>query len=115
MAVCLKGKKILVLGASGFVGFSLALELAKTNEVHGMARFRDASVRRRLEDAGLTIIVKDVTKNRLDDVPTDGNGLKIKLSLLGCFARLNSLALSHFPFFSLRTCPEQGERGQDHP
>jgi NAD(P)-dependent dehydrogenase (short-subunit alcohol dehydrogenase family) len=47
----LKGKKILVLGVSGFVGFSLALELAKTNEVHGIARFRDESVRRLLEDA----------------------------------------------------------------
>jgi nucleoside-diphosphate-sugar epimerase len=40
------GKKILVSGASGFLGFSLALELARTNEVHGMARFRHEPVRK---------------------------------------------------------------------
>jgi nucleoside-diphosphate-sugar epimerase len=67
----LKGKKILVSGASGFVGLSLALELAKTNEVHGLARFQDESIRRLLENAGVIIIVKDVMKQGLDDVPTD--------------------------------------------
>lgn len=82
MADCLKGKKILVLGASGFVGFSLALELAKSNEVHGIARFRDTSVRRRLEDAGLRIIAKDATKDRLDDVPTDYDYVFSELAML---------------------------------
>lgn len=78
----MKGKKILVLGASGFVGFSLALELAKTNEVHGIARFRDESVRRLLEDAGVTIIAKDVTKDRLDDVPADYGYVFNELAML---------------------------------
>ena len=78
----MKGKKILVLGASGFVGFSLALELAKTNEVHGIARFRDESVRRLLEDAGVTIIAKDVTKDRLDDVPADYDYVFNELAML---------------------------------
>lgn len=66
----MKGKKILVTGASGFVGFSLALELAKSNEVHGMARFRDESVKRLLEDVGVTTIAKNA-RDRLDDVPVD--------------------------------------------
>ena len=51
-----KGKKILVTGASGFVGLPLALDLAKTNKVHGIARFRDDSVRRILEDARMKTI-----------------------------------------------------------
>ena len=78
----MKGKKILVSGASGFVGFSLALELVKTNEVHGIARFRDESVRRLLEDAGVTIIAKDVTKDRLDDVPADYGYVFYELAML---------------------------------
>ena len=49
--------------------FPLALELAKTNQVHGIARFRDDSVKRLLEDIGVTIITKDVITNRWEDVP----------------------------------------------
>ena len=78
----MKGKKILVSGASGFVGFSLALELASSNEVHGIARFRDASMRRILEDAGVTIIVKDVTGDGLDNVPTDFDYVFNELAML---------------------------------
>jgi len=78
----LKGKKILVSGASGFVGLSLALELAKANQVHGMARFRDASVRGILEDAGVILITKDVTTERLDDVPTDYDYVFSELAML---------------------------------
>ena len=95
----MKGKKILVLGASGFVGFSLALELAKTNEVHGLARFRDESVRRLLEDAGVTIIAKDVTKDRLDDVPADYGYVFNELAMLrNCddFPKEAFLANTHF-------------------
>jgi nucleoside-diphosphate-sugar epimerase len=78
----LKGKKILVLGASGFVGFSLALELAKTNEVHGIARFRDESVRGLLKNTGVTIIAKDAVKDRLDGVPTDYDYVFNELAML---------------------------------
>jgi nucleoside-diphosphate-sugar epimerase len=78
----LKGKKILVFGASGFVGFSLALELAKSNEVHGIARFRDGSMRRMLEDAGVTIIPKDVTRDGFDDIPTDCDYVFNELAML---------------------------------
>jgi nucleoside-diphosphate-sugar epimerase len=78
----LNGKKILVSGASGFVGLALSLELVKTNEVHGMARFRDESVRRVLESAGVTIIAKDATKDRLDDVPSDYDYVFNELAML---------------------------------
>ena len=78
----MKGKKILVSGASGFVGFALALELVKTNEVHGIARFRDEYVRRLLENAGVTIIAKDASKDRLDDVPADYDYVFNELAML---------------------------------
>ena len=78
----MKGEKILVLGASGFVGFSLSLELAKSNEVHGIARFRDESVRRLLGNAGVTVIAKDAVKDRLDDVPPDYDYVFNELAML---------------------------------
>jgi len=78
----LKGKKMLVTGASGFVGSCLALELAKYNEVHGLARFRDESVRRLLEDAGVKVISKDVSRDRFDDVPTDYDYVFSELAML---------------------------------
>ena len=81
----MKGKKILVTGASGFVGSSLAFELAKNNEVHGLARFRNDSVRRLLEDTGVEIIAKDVVIDRLDEVPTDYDYVFSELAMLrGC-------------------------------
>jgi UDP-glucuronate 4-epimerase len=80
--VYLRGKKILVTGASGFVGFSLAMELAESNEVYGLARFTDISVRKTLEDAGVTIIAKDVARNALDNVPTDCDIVFSELAML---------------------------------
>ena len=74
--------KILVLGASGFVGFSLALELVKTNEVHGIARFQDESVRRLFENAGVSIVAKDVAKDGLDDVASDHDYMFNELTML---------------------------------
>lgn len=81
----MKGKKILVTGASGFVGSSLALELAKSNEVHGLARFREGSVRRLLEETGVKIISRDVARDGLDGVPTDYDYVFSELAMLrGC-------------------------------
>jgi nucleoside-diphosphate-sugar epimerase len=78
----LKGKKILVTGASGFVGSFLAFELAKNNDVHGLARFREDSMRRLLEDNGVEIIAKDVVKDKLDGVPTDYDYVFSELAML---------------------------------
>lgn len=67
----MEGKKILVAGVSGFVGYRLALELCQSNEVHGLARFRDEKVKQHLESKGVICVAKDVSKDSLDDLPVD--------------------------------------------
>ncbi len=67
----MKGQKILVTGAPGLVGSALTLELCKNNEVYGLARFSDAGMRTKLEQAGVSIIQKDVHRESLDDLPDD--------------------------------------------
>lgn len=67
----LKGKKILVTGASGMVGSSIALGLSANNDVWGLARFNDHRLRARLENAGVRLITKDITKDSIEDIPTD--------------------------------------------
>lgn len=81
----MEGKKVLVTGASGLVGCALALELCKNNEVYGLARFRDATVRRQLEQAGMSIIQKDVPRDTLDDLPDDFDYVFSELVMIaGC-------------------------------
>ncbi len=68
----MKGKKVLVTGASGFLGLEVALQLCKDgNEVYGLARFRDSAAREQLESAGARIIQKDVHTEKINDLPTD--------------------------------------------
>jgi len=67
----MKGKKVLITGAPGLVGSALALELSKNNEVYGLARFTDAVMRRKLEQAGVSIFQKDVYRESLNDLPDD--------------------------------------------
>ncbi|MFC1926176.1 NAD-dependent epimerase/dehydratase family protein [Chloroflexota bacterium] len=67
----MKGQKVLVVGASGFVGCKLALDLCRDNEVYGLARFRDEKVKKQLESGGVTCISKDMLKESLDDLPGD--------------------------------------------
>lgn len=65
----MEGKKVLITGASGLIGFDLARELCKTNQVYGLARFSDANIRQELESLGVTCIAKDVLTDDLDDLP----------------------------------------------
>ncbi len=67
----LEGKTILVTGASGNMGEATATLLAQRNTVYGVARFSDPSSRRRLEEAGVTCIKKDIGVDSLDDLPDD--------------------------------------------
>ena len=67
----LSGEKILVTGAAGRIGFPLTRELAKSNEVWGMARFSSPNDRPRLEALGVTCVRKDLARDSLDDVPGD--------------------------------------------
>jgi nucleoside-diphosphate-sugar epimerase len=67
----LQGKKIVVTGATGQVGFPVAVALAKDNEVVAPARFSDPAARERLEKAGVRCVTADLGAGQLDEVPTD--------------------------------------------
>ena len=67
----LQGEKIVVTGATGQVGFPVAVALAKENEVVAPARFSDPSAKERLEAAGVTCVTADLGAGQLDEVPTD--------------------------------------------
>lgn len=67
----LNGKKVLVCGVTGTIGQGLAYALARENEVHGLARFRDMEKWKWLEERGIHIMAKDVRRDPLDDIPTD--------------------------------------------
>ena len=65
--------KILVVGASGSVGFPLAMALATdpSNDVWGLARFSDPASKRALEAAGITCVTADLGTGDLGDLPDD--------------------------------------------
>jgi len=65
----LSGKRVLVTGASGLVAFPVAAELAKSNEVHAVARFSDAEQRRALDKAGANTIAFDLADPDLSPLP----------------------------------------------
>ena len=79
----MNGKRVLVAGASGFVGSALVLQLCKDgNEVYGLARFRDSALREQLESAGVGIIQRDVHTERIDDLPGDFDYVFSELAML---------------------------------
>ena len=67
----LKGEKIVVTGATGQVGFPVAVALAKDNEVVAPARFSDPKARERLETAGVRCVTADLGAGQLDEIPSD--------------------------------------------
>lgn len=67
----LSGAKILVTGPTGQVALPLTLGLAADNDVWGVARFRDAAARERLEAAGVTCVTADLATTDFSEVPTD--------------------------------------------
>jgi nucleoside-diphosphate-sugar epimerase len=64
----LRGKRILVTGPAGQIGFPLARALARDNEVWGIARFGDAAGRQRCEAEG-------IRTRRVDLADPDWSGL----------------------------------------
>ena len=56
----ISGEKILVTGGAGRVAFPIARELAKRNEVWGMARFSNPADPQRLKAHGITPIKRDL-------------------------------------------------------
>ena len=69
--MALEGKKILVTGPTGQVGFVVAKAFAKNNEVWGAARFSDEGKKKALEEAGVKCIAVDFEKSDFSAIPTD--------------------------------------------
>ena len=65
------GKKILVTGATGRVALPMIRVLAQSNDVWGLARFRDPALRDVLEGLGVACVQKDLASDPFDDLPTD--------------------------------------------
>jgi nucleoside-diphosphate-sugar epimerase len=66
-----EGSKILVTGPAGHLTTPIVRELAKCNEVWGLARFSDSEARSKLEALGVTCVKKDIARDPLDDLPED--------------------------------------------
>ena len=67
----LSGEKILITGAAGGVASPITRQLAKHNEVWGVARFTDPKDRQKLEAMGVRCVRKDLGRDTLDDLPDD--------------------------------------------
>jgi len=69
----LRGKKIVVTGATGQVGGPVAAALAADNEVYGAARFSDTAARDRLEAAGVRCVAMDLATGDVGALPADAD------------------------------------------
>ncbi len=65
------GEKILITGPAGRIAFGLAKSLAADNEVWGIARFRDSTLREEVEALGVTTRTVDIAEGQFGDLPTD--------------------------------------------
>ncbi len=67
----LSGRKILVTGPAGQIAFPLAQELARDNEVWGVARFSKPGSRERVEAAGVRTVAADLSGADYSGLPDD--------------------------------------------
>jgi UDP-glucuronate 4-epimerase len=67
----LENQKILIAGPTSQVAFPLARELAKHNEVYGLARFSKEPDRERVESIGVKPLPVDLAEDALGEVPDD--------------------------------------------
>jgi nucleoside-diphosphate-sugar epimerase len=67
----LRDSKILITGPTSQVAFPLARELAKHNQVHGLARFSKPEDRERVEKIGVHVIQADLAADDLASLPED--------------------------------------------
>lgn len=67
----LSGERILVTGPAGQIAEPLVRALSTDNEVWGIARFRDAAARERIESYGVTTRRVDLATGDLGDLPRD--------------------------------------------
>jgi UDP-glucuronate 4-epimerase len=66
-----RGEKILITGVTGKISFPIARELARDNEVWGVARLADATQRERLVAIGVRPVPLDVSRADFDTLPDD--------------------------------------------
>jgi len=69
----LRGKSIVVTGATGQVAEPVAMALARDNEVVGAARFKDQHARERLEAAGVRCVSIDLASGDVGSLPADAD------------------------------------------
>lgn len=67
----LEGRKILITGPAGQIAFPMARELARRNEVWGIARFSDPASRQEVEDAGIRTLAIDLARPDFSELPRD--------------------------------------------
>jgi len=67
----LENQKILVTGPSSQVGFPVARELARNNEVWGLARFRKEAEREKVEAIGVRTYAADLAESSFAELPDD--------------------------------------------
>jgi UDP-glucuronate 4-epimerase len=67
----LSGEKILITGVTGKAVLPIAVALARTNEVWGMARFSDPGRRAQVEALGITPFAADIGSGQFDGLPTN--------------------------------------------
>ena len=67
----IEGKRVLITGPAGQVALPVTRALAATNDVIGIARFRDPVTRAELEGLGVTCIPVDLAAGDFDQVPDD--------------------------------------------
>ncbi len=67
----ISGAKILVTGPAGQIAFPLAAQLARDNEVWGVARFTVPGSRDRVAAAGIRPVAADLAGDDLSALPTD--------------------------------------------
>ena len=65
----MKDSRVLITGPTGQVGLPLATALARDNEVWGVARFKDAAARERLESAGVQCVPVDLGAGDYEGLP----------------------------------------------
>jgi len=67
----MRDEKVLITGPAGQVAFPITKELAKTNDVWGIARFGKPADRERVEALGVTCVTLDMGRDSFDALPDD--------------------------------------------
>jgi nucleoside-diphosphate-sugar epimerase len=74
MASGVSGKRVVVTGASGLMGFPIAMALARDNEVTAVARFGGAGQdAKALQEAGARVVTFDLADPDLSPLPNDAD------------------------------------------